>query len=165
MKDCGYNYCHHYLHQELQPHEFGASSLLVSTLKLPLSYACPVVFLTYFWTVRNYLFLYTDFPLNHDNTVNRRLGGTGETYLALHSHPGYTTQQGAALDVRLTSVTEIHHTENAGATKYRKGMRITSGYVLSDILYGRNSHKPEHFTGVRYETSTSSFFIRLFPDS
>lgn len=96
LKDCGCNYCHHYLHQELQPHEFGASSLLVSALKPPLSYARPEVFLTYFWTLRNYLFLYTDFPLNHDNTVNRRLGGTGIMYL--HSHPDCTTQQGAALE-------------------------------------------------------------------
>lgn len=144
MKGRGYNYCHHYLHQELQPHlcEFGASSLLVSALKLSLSYARPVVFLTYFWTVRNYLFLYTDFPLNHDNTVNRRLGGTGVKYLALHSHPDCTTQQGATLEVMLTSVRETHQTENAAATKYRKGMRITSGCVLADILYGRNSHKP-----------------------
>lgn len=133
LKDCGYNYCHPYLHQELQPHEFGASSLLVSALKLPLSHARPVVFLTYFWTVRNYLFLHTDFPLIHDNTVNRRLGGTGVIYLALHSPPDYTTQQGATLDVMLTSVTEIHHTENAGATKHRKEMRITSGSVLSDM--------------------------------
>lgn len=112
MKDCGYNYCHHCLHQELQPREFGASSLLVSALKLAPSYARPVVFLTYFWTVRNYLFLYLDFPINH-NTINRGLRGTGERYLALHSCPAYITQQGAALDIVLTGISESHLTENA----------------------------------------------------
>lgn len=64
----------------------------------------------------------------------------------------------------LTSATEIHHSENAGATKYRKGVRITSGlYCL--IFCMEEIHKPEPFTGVRYETSTSFLFIPLFPDS
>lgn len=152
LKDRGYNYCHHRLHQELQPHEFGASSLLVSALKLPLSYARPVVFLTYFWTVRNWLFLYLEFPINHDNTINRGLGGTGKRYLALHSYPDYITQRGAAFDVVLTGVMESHLIENADwCYKIQKGMKITSGYVLSDGLWRRrNSHKPEPVTGARY---------------
>lgn len=162
LKDCGYNYCHHCLHQELQPHESGASSLLVSALKLALSSARPVVFLTYFWTVRNYLFLYLDFLIKHDNTINRGLGGTGERYLALRSRPDCRTQQGAALDVVLTGVTESHLIENADWC-YRKGIRITSGCVLSDVLWGRrNSHKPEPVTGVRYAASTSLSLPELY---
>lgn len=56
LKDGGYNYCHHCLHQELQPRESGASSRLVSALNLALFYVRPVAFLTCFLTVKNYLF-------------------------------------------------------------------------------------------------------------
>lgn len=63
--------------------------------------------------MRNYLFLYLYFPIEHDNTINRGLGGTGEKYLALHSCPDDTTQRGAALDVVLTGAMESHLIENA----------------------------------------------------
>lgn len=57
LRDCCCNYCHHCLHQGLQPHEFGASSLLVSALKLAVFYTRPVVSLTYFWTIKSYFYI------------------------------------------------------------------------------------------------------------